>query len=116
MQTTGVDSGYRIGSATPGAPPAPKTLREATQEFESVFIAKIFEGMRRTVPESGLMGDDSGTKTFQEMLDQQLSRQIARGGGLGIGDILYRQLSGGQPEQTQPSSGPDQENGIDESR
>jgi len=73
---------------------APPTLREATQEFERIFIAQMMQSMRATVPESGLMGSDSGHGIFRDMLDQELSRQIAFAGGFGIGDMLYQQLKG----------------------
>src|SRR5437016_4350518 len=71
----------------------PRTLREATQEFESVFIAHMMQTMRRSVPESKLLGGGSGQTIFREMLDQELSRQIAHSGGFGIGESLYEQLS-----------------------
>lgn len=80
----------RSGSE-PGALP---TLREATQQFESIFIAQIMKTMRGTVPESELMGSDSGQGIFRDMLDQEYSRQIAFAGGFGIGDMLYQQLEG----------------------
>jgi Rod binding domain-containing protein len=75
-------------------PGTPGTLREATQEFESLFIAQLMKSMRGSVPQSKLMGSDSGPGMFREMLDQELSRQIAFAGGFGIGDILYQQLKG----------------------
>jgi peptidoglycan hydrolase FlgJ len=84
-------AGSRRNAGTPGTP---GTLREAAQEFESLFIAQMMKSMRGTVPQSGLMGSDSGQGIFREMLDQELSRQIAFAGGFGIGDMLYQQLKG----------------------
>jgi Rod binding domain-containing protein len=81
-------AGSRRNAGTPG------TLREAAQEFESLFIAQMMKSMRGTVPQSGLMGSDSGQGIFREMLDQELSRQVAFAGGFGIGDMLYQQLKG----------------------
>ncbi len=78
----------------------PRTLREATQEFESLFIAQMMKEMRSTVPESGLLGSGSEQGIFREMLDQELSRRIAGTGGFGIGEILYQQLA------SEPSSPP----------
>src|SRR5436305_15330404 len=73
----------------------PRTLREATQEFESLFIAQMMQAMRGTVQESGLMGSGTGQRVFREMLDQEFAKRIATSGGFGIGDMLYRQLSPG---------------------
>jgi peptidoglycan hydrolase FlgJ len=92
MENTIIGSRPTAGSRR--EPSAPGALRQATQEFESLFIAQMMKTMRGTVPQSGLMGSDSGQGIFREMLDQELSRQIAFAGGFGIGDILYQQLKG----------------------
>lgn len=106
-----------VGSASPRAPgpsfgaQGARDLREATGEFESLFIAQIMQAMRATVPESGLMGAGGGQRVFREMLDQELSRHVAHSGGLGIGEILYRQLTVGQSSPVDPSQeGMDHEN------
>jgi Rod binding domain-containing protein len=72
----------------------PKNLREASQEFESLFIAQMMEAMRSAVPQSKFMGESSGQRTFRQMLDQEVSRGVARSGGFGIGEMLYRELGG----------------------
>lgn len=77
-------------------PGAPHSLRQATQEFESIFIAQMMKEMRSTVPHSELLGSDSEQGMFREMLDQELSRRIAGTGGFGIGDLLYQQLAAQQ--------------------
>jgi flagellar protein FlgJ len=82
-------------------PRASRTLREATQEFESLFVAQLMQTMRRTALEGGLMTAGSGQQLFREMLDQETARQVAYSGGFGIGEILYRQLA------------PDEASGID---
>ena len=77
-----------------GDPRALPTLREAAQEFESLFIDQMMKSMRSTVPDDSLTGSDSGQGIFNDMLDQERSRQIAFTGGFGIGDMLYQQLKG----------------------
>jgi len=86
--------GSVLAGSSRGSASMPRTLREAAQEFESLFIAQVMKTMRGTVAQSGLMGSDSGQGIFREMLDQELSRQIAFAGGFGIGDMLYQQLKG----------------------
>lgn len=83
-------------------------IRKAAADFESVFINQMFQAMRKTVPQVGLLGQDSAGQTFREMLDQQWSQNIAQAGGLGLGEILYRQLTDGDriaPAHWQPSGG-----------
>jgi flagellar protein FlgJ len=92
----------------------PRSLKEAAQQFESVFVAKLFETMRRTIPSSKVMGDDSSMKMYQQMLDNEFANKISQAGGLGIGEMLYRQLSGGSPHAAQPSGSPGQEKTSDE--
>ena len=74
------------------------TLREATQQFESLFITQLMKAMRGTVPESKLMGSGNGQQLFREMLDQELAGRVAQSGGLGIGEMLYQQLA---PKESQ---------------
>jgi Rod binding domain-containing protein len=76
---------------------SPTTLREATRQFESLFISQLMKSMRATVPESQLMGVDGGQQLFREMLDQELANRVAEAGGIGIGEMLYRQLAPSQP-------------------
>jgi peptidoglycan hydrolase FlgJ len=104
-----------IGTGHPAAGPLaqtkPRDLREATAEFESLFISQIMQAMRATIPESGLMGSGSGQRMFREMLDQELSRNVALAGGLGIGEVLYRQLTAGPTSpNAQSQEGKDDEN------
>jgi Rod binding domain-containing protein len=98
--------GHVSAAAEAWEPGQPRTLREATREFESLFIAEMMKEMRATVPESGLLGSSSGQGVFREMLDQELSRRIAGGGGFGIGDLLYQQLAHPPSAGAEPSSTP----------
>ena len=95
--------------ATPDPPQKiPGTLREATQEFEALFVAEVFKEMRHSVPESDLLGTGNGHRLFRDMLDEELARQAAGAGGFGLGEILYRQLcptvptEGSQHDENRP--------------
>lgn len=72
----------------------PGNLREASREMESVFVGQMFDAMRRTTGEAkGLLAQSGPEKMFQQMLDQEVARSLAQGQGLGIGDLLEKQLS-----------------------
>src|SRR5438128_248004 len=92
-----------------------RKLHEAAQEFESLFIDQMLQTMRRSMPEGGLLGAGSGQRTFREMLDQEMSRQIAHSGGLGVGELLWQQLVG-SGQRSAVSSQQLQGGRIDESR
>ncbi|MDR3349132.1 MAG: rod-binding protein [Acidaminococcales bacterium] len=69
-------------------------LREVCREMEAVFLNMLLGKMRDTVPERTLFPKSSGEKMMQSMLDVELTRVMAAGGGVGLGELLYRQLSG----------------------
>ena len=70
----------------------PKKLREACEGFESIFIQKMWEQMRATIPESGLLKGRE-EKFWQSMYDQELAKTMAGAGGIGLADMMYEQLS-----------------------
>lgn len=80
----------------PGSPPAsaePKErLRQACQEFEAMFIYKLLERMRATVPQEGFL-HNAQEDVYQAICDQQVAAALARGKGIGLADMLLRQLS-----------------------
>ncbi len=77
---------------------SPQTLRAVAQQFEGVFARMLIKSMRETSFGDGLM-DSEQSDFYRDMFDQQLSVELAKGRGLGLADMLMRQLSGidGQP-------------------
>lgn len=78
---------------TPSATKLDKELKEACKGFEGMFLGMMYKQMRATVPENTLFGESNGQKIFRDMYDQQLMDNIAEGGGIGLADMLYKQLS-----------------------
>jgi peptidoglycan hydrolase FlgJ len=69
-------------------------LDEVAQQFESIFINQMLKTMRESLPKDGLLSSDQ-INTFTDMLDQQLSLQLSNvNGGIGIADMMKRQLGG----------------------
>ena len=68
-------------------------LRKACEELESVFLEQLLKEMRRTVPKDDLFGGGRGEDVFQSMFDQEIAKKMAGRGGIGLAEILYRQLS-----------------------
>ncbi len=67
-------------------------LRESAREMEAMYIFQMYAAMRKNVPDNGLLPQSSTSKTFQEMLDMELARDMASGNGIGIGEAIYNQL------------------------
>lgn len=68
-------------------------LKETCQEMESVFLNLMLGKMRDTIPERALFTKSSGEKMMQSMLDVELTRTMAQAGGIGLGELLYKQLT-----------------------
>ncbi|MBF8177138.1 MAG: flagellar assembly peptidoglycan hydrolase FlgJ [Burkholderiaceae bacterium] len=73
---------------------SPDSLKAAATQFEALFVNMIMKSMREATPQDGLF-DNQQTKMYTSMLDQQLSQNMASR-GIGLADVLIRQLSSTQ--------------------
>jgi Rod binding domain-containing protein len=80
--------------ATTGATPAttPTTtdpaIREAAQGFEGIFMSMLVEEMMKGSQVA------EANPVYSGLMTQKLGDQLARSGGIGLADILERQLGG----------------------
>jgi len=81
----------------------PAALREAARQFESLFTKMMLDSMRKASFGDPMFGSDQGDM-YQGMMDDQMAVQLSSGRGLGLGDMLIRQLSHGTMSAT---TGPD---------
>jgi flagellar protein FlgJ len=72
----------------------PNTLREVARQFESIFTKMMPQSMRDASFGDPMFGSDQGDM-YQGMMDDQLAMQLSAGRGLGLADMLIRQLSQG---------------------
>lgn len=70
-----------------------KELKKVCKDFESIMLSLMYKQMRATVPKSDLIPEDEGSEIFQSMLDDDLMQEASKANGIGLGDILYKQLS-----------------------
>jgi len=68
-------------------------LRKASQEFEAIFIQRMWEQMRETVPQDGYLHSDE-KEMYMSMFDEKVSVEMAKSGGIGLADMIFDQLSG----------------------
>jgi flagellar protein FlgJ len=73
-------------------------LKAAAKQFESVFLNMMLKSMRDATPQDGVF-DSEQTKMFTGMLDQQLAQSMASR-GVGLADVMVKQLSRNQPAST----------------
>ena len=68
-------------------------LKEACKGFEAMFLNMMYREMRATVPENDLFKKSNAIKIFEDMRDTEMTKKMADGGGLGLADLMYRQLA-----------------------
>ncbi|MBU1427073.1 MAG: flagellar assembly peptidoglycan hydrolase FlgJ [Gammaproteobacteria bacterium] len=69
-----------------------QALKAAAQQFETVFLNMMLKSMRDATPQDGMF-DSEQTKMFTGMLDQQLAQSMASSRGVGLAEIMVKQLS-----------------------
>lgn len=80
---------------------SPEAVKGAAKQFEALFMNMLMKSMREASPQDGLF-DNQQTKMYTAMLDQQLSQTMASR-GVGLADVLTRQLSNIANPQTSPA-------------
>ena len=69
-------------------------LRDASREFEAVFMNQMVSAMRKTVGEGGILNKSNGESIFEGMLDEEWAKKMAsKTGPNSLSEILYKQLS-----------------------
>lgn len=95
---------------------SPDAIKGVAKQFEAIFMNMMLKSMRDATPQDSPF-DNEQSRTFTSMLDQQLTSNLASK-GLGLADVLARQLSkGNNPvsntmEQATSDSDPAKTNGA----
>jgi flagellar protein FlgJ len=110
--TSPTDSGAytdlnRLAALKNGDRDSEGNLKKVAQEFESLFVSQMLKAMRSA---NEVLAKDnplntSESRQYQEMYDQQLAVTLStRGNGIGLQDVLMRQLSKTKGVQTAPAA------------
>ena len=81
--------------ATLSAPDPNADLREAAEQFEAIFLNEFIKQARKAKLAEDIFGSEA-QDTYQDMMDRELSTQLAGRVNLGIAEALVRQLGQGQ--------------------
>jgi flagellar protein FlgJ len=69
-------------------------IRQAAEMFESYFLQIMFREMRKTtLNENSFIPKSHAEKIFIEMMDEQVSKDAAAAGGIGLADMIYNQMT-----------------------
>jgi peptidoglycan hydrolase FlgJ len=77
----------------------PNKLREAAQDFESVFLNSMFQQMFANVGQ-GPFGGGPGASIWRSFLTEEYSKSFVKAGGIGIADHVMRALLARQEQQS----------------
>lgn len=72
----------------------PAVLREVAGQFEALFVQTLLKNMRDSSLGEPVFGQSNQHDMYQGMLDQQFAVEMSKGRGIGIADMLIRQLGG----------------------
>ncbi|MES2819768.1 MAG: flagellar assembly peptidoglycan hydrolase FlgJ [Pseudomonadota bacterium] len=80
-------------------------IRKVAQEFESLFLNEMMKAMRaaNNVFAEGNFMNSNESKTYQDMYDQQLAVTLSKEQGVGLADVLARQLSKSSQASARPN-------------
>ncbi|MFO7812189.1 MAG: rod-binding protein [Pelovirga sp.] len=95
----GFDTAHIVGQVTSaprtakgGGQQDPVRLKELAQEFEAIFIQQMYKEMRSTIPDDGLIPRTNAEDTFIQMQDLEVAKATARQGGIGLAEMMMKQL------------------------
>ena len=80
--------------------PVEARLRQAAKGFEGVFLRELFKGLENEEEGGGLTEDSAASQQYRQLFHGALSEQAA--GGMGIADMVYKELAGRLATQRKP--------------
>jgi Rod binding domain-containing protein len=97
VELTSIQQGPH-GASHPG-PSTDQRLKGAAQEFEAILIASMLREVRAS-GSGGLFPSGVAHDLYRQFFDEEIAKAMARGGGLGVGRMLERQLRQSLPDGT----------------
>lgn len=67
-------------------------VQDAAQQFESLLLHQLMTAMSETVPKEGLLSGSREEQYFKDMLHQALAESISKGSGIGVADVLEKEM------------------------
>ena len=84
-------------AVTPVAAPAVKpaenpAMRKAAEEFEAVFINELLSHMDQGLSTEGPFTGGQSEGVYRSLFDDAVAKELAKRGGIGIADNIYREM------------------------
>ena len=78
-----------------------RDIRDASVQLEAILLKMMYTEMWKTVPKDELFsnGNDTAMEIYRDMYNEELTKKAAEGGGIGLADFIYRQLTETDPHK-----------------
>ena len=73
--------------------PASQDPKQAAQQFEALLLQEMLKSMWTTVPQGGMLSGSHEEKMYRDMLNEAMADSISEGRGIGIKDVILKDLS-----------------------
>ncbi|WP_432407009.1 rod-binding protein [Wukongibacter sp. M2B1] len=70
-------------------------LQATCKQFESMLLNMLMKSMRKTVVDGGLIEKSHAREMFEGMLDEEIAKEASKEKGIGLAELMYKQLSKG---------------------
>lgn len=67
-------------------------LKAVAQQFEGIFMTMMLKSMREATPKDGMLDSEQGD-LYTQLFDQQLAQKLSSGKGLGVAEMMVKQLT-----------------------
>lgn len=71
---------------------SPEAIKSVAKQFESVFLTMVLKSMRQAKLSDGIL-DSKQSEFYRDMYDQQMALQLAGNPGVGLADVIAKQLT-----------------------
>lgn len=76
----------------PAAAGSAPNAHKAGEAFEAFFLTQMLEHMFKGVPTDGYFGGGYGEGVYRSLMLQEYGRVLSKAGGIGIADMVGREL------------------------
>lgn len=93
--TSPIDTTFALGAARAPAIPASGDagdVRKTAEDFEAFFLSQMFEHMFSGIEPDAMFGGGQGEAVFRSMMFQEYGKAVARQGGIGLADMVQKEM------------------------
>jgi flagellar protein FlgJ len=82
-----------LGAVKNALNPQEQKIRKTADDFETMFLENMMAQVFPQDAREGPVGDNgTGSEVYRGMLVNEYARSVAKSGGIGISDTIYRQM------------------------